>query len=66
MLGLIKCAYVIYEWSQRLIYVAKPAQTHELTCPMPDDGVKLQVCSWRSGDEGEFKTSFKKSHGRIT
>ena len=38
-------------------------QTHELTCPMPDNGEKLQVCAWRIGDEGAFKSSFKKSHG---
>jgi len=30
---------------------------------MPDDGEKLQVCSWRIGEEGAFKSSFKKSHG---
>jgi len=38
-------------------------QTQKLTCPMPDDGEKLQVCAWRIGDEGAFKSSFKKSHG---
>jgi len=38
-------------------------QTHELTCPMPENGEELQVCAWRIGDEGAFKSSFKKSHG---
>jgi len=38
-------------------------QTLKLTCPMPDDGEKLQICAWRFGDEGAFKSSFKKSHG---
>ena len=38
-------------------------QTQKLTCPMPNDGEKLQVCAWRIGDEGAFKSSFKKSHG---
>ena len=35
----------------------------KLTCPMPDDGEELQICSWRIGDEGVFKSSYKKSHG---
>jgi hypothetical protein len=35
----------------------------ELNLSMPEDGEKLQVCSWRNGDEGAFKSSFKKSHG---
>jgi len=38
-------------------------QNIALTCPVPNDGEKLQVCSWRNGDEGAFKSSFKKSHG---
>jgi len=42
---------------------AKIGQTQDLACPMPDDGEKLQICSWRNGDEGTFKSSFKKSHG---
>jgi len=42
---------------------AKIDQMTALPCPMPDDGEKLQVCSWRNGDEGAFKSSFKKSHG---
>ena len=41
----------------------KIGQAGNLRCPMPDDGEKLQVCSWRNGDEGAFKSSFKKSHG---
>ena len=36
--------------------------TVELNCSMPDDGAKIQVCSWRNGGEGAFKSSFKKSH----
>ena len=35
----------------------------ELNLSMPKDGEKIQVCSWRSGDKGAFKSSFKKSHG---
>ena len=35
----------------------------ELSLSMPTDGEKLQVCSWRNGDEAAFKSSFRKSHG---
>ena len=42
---------------------AKIDQRKKLSCPMPDDGEKLQVCSWRIGEEGAFKSSFKKSLG---
>ena len=38
----------------------------DFKCTMPDEGYKLQFCSWRNGDEGAFKTSFKKSDSRIT
>ena len=44
-------------------YWTKKDQTLDLACPMPEDGEKLQVCSWRNEDKGEFKLSFKESHG---
>ena len=37
-------------------------QSLNLSCPMPDEGEKLQICSWRNGGDGAFKSSFKKSH----
>ena len=42
---------------------SKIDQNIALTCPVPNDGEKLQVCSWRNEDKGEFKSSFKESHG---
>ena len=47
--------------NKNFVYVANVAL--ELNFSIPDSGEKLQVCSWRSGDKGAFKSSFKKSHG---
>jgi len=34
---------IIETEAERIIYVAKPEKTHELTCPMPDDGEKSSM-----------------------
>jgi len=41
----------------------KKDQALDIACPMPEDGEKLQVCSWRMEDEGEFKSSLEKANG---
>ena len=50
-------------------FLSKIDHSFDWTCSMPDDGEKLQLCSWRIGEEGAFNSSFEKSHGgdpRIT
>ena len=44
-------------------YWTKVDEALDIDCPMPDDGEKLQVCSWRMEDEGEFKSSLEKANG---
>ena len=49
--------------SDTITHWTKIGEVEALACPMPDEGEQLQVCSWRNGGDGEFKSSFKKSHG---
>jgi hypothetical protein len=58
LLGLATVSSTVTHWT-------KIDQSLNLKCTMPEkgEGEKLQVCSWRNGGEGAFKSSFKKSHG---
>jgi len=56
LLGLATVSSTITHWT-------KIGETMAMACPMPDEGEEIQVCSWRNGGEGAFKSSFKKSHG---